>query len=95
MEIETILALVGAIIGGGGIVGFVVGLLTIKYERHKAKGEAHSAEYEGRHTVRHTGDTGHGCGQSFSLDGTDRSPVEYPFPERYIFDAACSGTAQI
>ena len=47
MEIETILALVGAIIGGGGIVGFVVGLLTIKYERHKAKGEAHSAEYEG------------------------------------------------
>ena len=47
MEIETILALIGAIIGGGGIVGFIVGLLTIKYERHKAKGEAHSAEYEG------------------------------------------------
>ena len=42
-----ILALIGAIIGGGGIVGFIVGLLTIKYERHKAKGEAHSAEYEG------------------------------------------------
>jgi chromosome segregation ATPase len=47
MEIETILALIGAIIGGGGIVGFIVGLLTIKYERHKAQGEAHSAEYEG------------------------------------------------
>ena len=47
MEIETILALIGAIIGGGGIVGFIVGLLTIRYERRKAKGEAHSAEYEG------------------------------------------------
>lgn len=47
METEMILALIGAIIGGGGIVGFIVGLLTIKYERHKAKGEAHSAEYEG------------------------------------------------
>lgn len=47
MEIEMILTLIGAIIGGGGIVGFIVGLLTIRYERHKAKGEAHSAEYEG------------------------------------------------
>ena len=42
-----ILALIGTIIGGGGIVGFTVGLLTIRYERRKAKGEAHSAEYEG------------------------------------------------
>ena len=47
METEMILALIGAIIGGGGIVGFIVGLLTIRYERRKAKGEAHSAEYEG------------------------------------------------
>ena len=47
MEIETILTLIGAIIGGGGVVGFIVGLLTIRYERRKAKGEAHSAEYEG------------------------------------------------
>ena len=47
MEVETWMAIIGLVIGGGGIVGFIVGLLTIKYERKKAKGEAHSAEYEG------------------------------------------------
>ena len=47
MEVETWIAIIGLVIGGGGIVGFIVGLLTIKYERKKAKGEAHSAEYEG------------------------------------------------
>ena len=47
MEVETWIATIGLVIGGGGIVGFIVGLLTIKYERKKAKGEAHSAEYEG------------------------------------------------
>ena len=47
MGVETWIAIIGLVIGGGGIVGFVVGLLTIKYERKKAKGEAHSAEYEG------------------------------------------------
>lgn len=47
MELETILAIVTLVIGGGGVTGFVVALLTIRYERRKAKGEAHSAEYEG------------------------------------------------
>lgn len=47
MGIETWIAIISLVIGGGGVVGFIVGLLTIKYERKKAKGEAHSAEYEG------------------------------------------------
>jgi chromosome segregation ATPase len=47
MELETILAIATLVIGGGGVTGFVVALLTIRYERRKAKGEAHSAEYEG------------------------------------------------
>lgn len=47
MELETILAIATLVIGGGGVTGFVVALLTVRYERRKAKGEAHSAEYEG------------------------------------------------
>lgn len=47
MSTELIIAIAATVLGGGSLVGFVVGLLTIKYERRKARGEAHSAEYEG------------------------------------------------
>lgn len=54
MEVTTLIELAGIILGGGGIVGFIVGVCTIRWERMKAKaeakkvnGEAHSAEYEG------------------------------------------------
>lgn len=47
MELTTIIELVSLFIGTGGLTGFIVALLTIRYDRKKAKGEAHSAEYEG------------------------------------------------
>ena len=43
----SIIELISIIIGGGGLTGFIVAMLTIRYSRRKAKGEAHSAEYEG------------------------------------------------
>lgn len=47
MESSTLLELIGLFIGTGGLTGFIVALLTIRYERQKAKGEAHSAKYDG------------------------------------------------
>ena len=47
MDSTTILELGGLIIGTNGLTAFIVSLLTIRYERRKIKGEAHSAEYEG------------------------------------------------
>lgn len=47
METSTILEAVALFIGTGGLAGFIVAMLTIRYERRKAKGEAHSAEFEG------------------------------------------------
>ena len=41
------LEIAGLIIGTNGLTAFIVSLLTIRYVRKKAKGEAHSAEYEG------------------------------------------------
>lgn len=39
--------LAGLVIGTNSVTAFIVGLLTIRYQRKKVKGEAHSAEYEG------------------------------------------------
>lgn len=47
MDNTTIIELAGLIIGTNGLTAFIVSLLTIRYERKKIKGEAHSAEYEG------------------------------------------------
>ncbi len=46
MEATTIVELIALIVGGSGVTGLVVGLLTIRYERRKAKGEARNAENE-------------------------------------------------
>ena len=43
MEGMTILEL----IFGGGLISIITSFITLKYIRRKAKGEAHSAEYEG------------------------------------------------
>jgi chromosome segregation ATPase len=42
-----ILQLVGIVIGSNSVVGFIVALITIKYQKSKVQGEAHSAQYEG------------------------------------------------
>ena len=39
--------LISMLIGSCGIVGFIVGLVTIKATKRKAEGEAHSSIYEG------------------------------------------------
>ena len=46
MEMD-ILQLVGIVLGSNSVVGFVVALITIKYQKSKVQGEAHSAQYEG------------------------------------------------
>jgi chromosome segregation ATPase len=47
METSTLVEVISLFIGTGGLAGFIVAMLTIRSERRKAKGEAHSAEYEG------------------------------------------------
>ena len=47
MEASTLIEVISLFIGTGGLAGFIVAMLTIRSERRKAKGEAHSAEYEG------------------------------------------------
>jgi hypothetical protein len=39
--------LTGIMLGSNSIVGIIVALITIKYQRNKVQGEAHSAQYEG------------------------------------------------
>lgn len=46
MEMD-ILQLVGIVIGTNSVVGFIVALITIKYQKSKVQGEARSAQYEG------------------------------------------------
>ena len=46
MDIDWI-QLIGIMLGSNSIVGFVVALITIKYQKKKVQGEAHSAQYEG------------------------------------------------
>jgi hypothetical protein len=44
MEID-IVQLIGIMLGSNSIVGIVVALITIKYQKKKVQGEAHSAQY--------------------------------------------------
>ena len=46
MEMDLI-QLIGIVLGSNSIVGFAVSLITIKYQKKKEQGEAHSAQYEG------------------------------------------------
>lgn len=46
MDSSTILEICGIILGGGSVIGFIVGLLTIKWQRLKAKAEAKGADAE-------------------------------------------------
>lgn len=46
MELDLI-QLIGILLGSNSIVGIVVALITIKYQKKKVQGEAHSAQYEG------------------------------------------------
>ena len=46
-ESMGIVGIISLFLGGGGLVGFITGLCTIRYMRWKAKGEAHGAKYEG------------------------------------------------
>lgn len=48
----TLAELLGIILGGSGLVGFIVGFATIKYERMKARGEARTAENEATKSVQ-------------------------------------------
>lgn len=43
----NLIQLIGIVLGSNSIVGFVVALITIKYQKKKVQGEAHSAQYEG------------------------------------------------
>ncbi len=52
METSTIIEIAAMILGGSGLTGFLVGLLTIRYERRKIKGEARSAEDEATKAVQ-------------------------------------------
>lgn len=47
MEGLNLIQLVGIILGSNSLVGFVAALITVKYQKSKAQGEAHSAQYEG------------------------------------------------
>ena len=42
-----LLPLIGIVLGSNSVVGFIVALITIKYQKSKVQGEAHSAQYEG------------------------------------------------
>lgn len=42
-----LLQLIGIVLGSNSVVGFVVALITVKYQKSKVQGEAHSAQYEG------------------------------------------------
>lgn len=46
METTTTLEAINWIIGGSGVVGFIVSILTIRWARRKVKGEARDAENE-------------------------------------------------
>lgn len=52
MDISSILEIAGIVIGGGGVIGFIVGIATIRYERMKARGEARTAENEATKSVQ-------------------------------------------
>jgi membrane protein involved in colicin uptake len=54
MEISTLLESAGFVLGGGGIVGFIVGFATFKWQRMKARGEARQAELEATKTEQDT-----------------------------------------
>lgn len=47
MEEIGLMPLIGIVLGSNSIVGFIVALITIKYQKKKVQGEAHSAQYEG------------------------------------------------
>lgn len=47
MEEIGLMQLIGIVLGSNSIVGFIVALITIKYQKKKVQGEAHSAQYEG------------------------------------------------
>lgn len=46
METTTTVEMINWIIGGSGVVGFIVSILTIRWARRKVKGEARDAENE-------------------------------------------------
>lgn len=47
MEEIGLMQLIAIVLGSNSIVGFIVALITIKYQKKKVQGEAHSAQYEG------------------------------------------------
>ena len=47
MEEIGLMQLIGIVLGSNSIVGFIVALITVKYQKKKVQGEAHSAQYEG------------------------------------------------
>ena len=47
MEEIGLMPLIGIVLGSNSIVGFIVALITVKYQKKKVQGEAHSAQYEG------------------------------------------------
>ena len=47
MEEIGLIQLIGIVLGSNSIVGFIVALITVKYQKKKVQGEAHSAQYEG------------------------------------------------
>lgn len=52
MATLSLAELLTLILGGGGLVGLIVGIATIKYERMKARGEARTAEDEATKKVQ-------------------------------------------
>lgn len=54
MELSSVLEIGTIILGGGGIVGFIVGFATFKWQRMKARGEARQAELEATKTEQDT-----------------------------------------
>lgn len=46
IEITSIIELAGIILGGGGLIGFLVGFATFKWQRMKVRSEAKGAEAE-------------------------------------------------
>ena len=47
MEEIGIMQLIAIVLGSNSVVGFIVALITVKYQKKKVQGEAHSAQYEG------------------------------------------------
>lgn len=47
MEEIGLMQLIAIVLGSNSIVGFIVALITVKYQKKKVQGEAHSAQYEG------------------------------------------------